>query len=84
MGGVGIRAMSRLMERIMAHVDLGSSDPCSEAAKELARIAPLCCWTEGVWPEIGLPWNELQNTPRHISTLSNYLVRNYVTARAGG
>jgi len=72
------------MERVMAHVDLRSADPSSAAAKELARIAPLCCWTEGVWPEIGLPWNEVQNTPRHISALSNYLVRTYVAARSAG
>lgn len=83
MGGVGIRAMSRLMDRVMVHVAVDSVDAPEVTTKELGRIAPLCRWTEGTWSEIGLPWNELQNTPRHISTLSNYLARAYVDARAG-
>ncbi len=83
MGGVGIRGMSRLMERIMAHVDLNAANPVSSARTELQRIAPLCHWTNGTWPELNIPWNDLQNTPRHISALSNFLVRNYVAARTG-
>lgn len=82
MGGVGIRAMGRLMERIMVHVDAESADAQVAASKELQRIASLCHWTDGTWQELGLPWNELQNTPRHISALSNYLARAYVTARS--
>ena len=81
MGGVGIRAMSRLMERVMAHVDLGSGAAHTQAMAELARIAPDCHWTGGRWDQLGLPWNEVQNTPRHISALSNLLVRQYVSAR---
>jgi DGQHR domain-containing protein len=83
MHGVGIRAMSRLMERVMAHVDLHGRTPVVATRKELARIAALCRWTDGVWEELLVPWNDLQNTPRHISALSNYLVRSYVEARAG-
>lgn len=83
MGGVGIRGMSRLMERVMAHVDLASEDPVSATKTELQHIAPLCHWTGGTWPELNIAWNDLQNTPRHISALSNFLVRNYVAARNG-
>ena len=82
MGGVGIRAMGRLMERVMAQVDLNAKTARAVTEKELQRVAPVCRWTEGTWEEIGLPWNEMQNTPRHISTLSNFLVRHYVAARA--
>lgn len=82
MGGVGIRAMSRLMDRLMAHVDVMSKAAVPAASSELDRIAALCRWTDGVWTDLGLPWNELQNTPRHISALSNYLVRAYVEQRA--
>jgi hypothetical protein len=81
---VGIRGMSRLMERIMAHVDLTADDPVVKTRTELQRIAPLCHWRDGTWPELNTPWNELQNTPRHISALSNFLVRNYVAARTSG
>lgn len=83
MGGVGIRAMSRLMDRVMVHVDLNADDPYASTVTELRRIAPQCQWNEGTWAGLGLPWNELQNTPKHISALSNYLARAYVEARAG-
>ena len=81
MHGVGIRSMGRLMDRVMINVDLGSSNAVEQAARELSLVEPACRWTSGIWDEINLPWNELQNTPRHISTLSNYLVRTYVTAK---
>lgn len=82
MGGVGIRAMGRLMERVMAHVDASAATAIQDAEAELQVIVDSCFWTKGTWPELGLPWDELQNTPRHISALSNYLARAYVTNRA--
>ena len=81
MGGVGIRAMSRLMDRVMVHVDVTSPSAPAQTKKELSRIVAKCHWTSGTWEELGLPWNELQNVPKHISALSNYLARIYVAAR---
>ncbi len=81
MGGVGIRAMSRLMDRVMVHIDVTSSTAEAHTRRELSRIAPLCHWTSGTWDELGLPWDELQNVSKHISALSNYLARAYVAAR---
>ncbi|MCJ0978717.1 DGQHR domain-containing protein [Rhodococcus sp. ARC_M12] len=81
MGGVGIRAMARLMDRVMPQVDLKSPSAQDQAFNEIARVAHKCHWISGTWEELGLPWNELQNTPRHISALSNYLARVYVDAR---
>ena len=82
MHGIGIRAMGRLMDRVMAGVDLSSPTRVEQACLEVGRIAPLCRWTTGTWDELGARWNDLQNTPRHISTLSNYLVRAYIQAKA--
>ncbi|MGV0718633.1 DGQHR domain-containing protein DpdB [Mycolicibacterium sp. XJ662] len=81
MGGVGIRAMSRLMDRVMVHVDVASPSAPTDTQKEIARIADRCHWTSGTWDELGLPWNELQNVAKHISALSNFLARAYVDAR---
>ena len=81
MHGAGIRAMSRLLERVVVHVDLRGKDPIPAVERELARIAPLCRWTSGTWEDLGLPWNELQNVSRHINALSNYLVRAYMEAQ---
>jgi DGQHR domain-containing protein len=82
MHGVGIRSMGRLMDRVMANVDVNARSAHAAVRRELARIEPVCRWTEGEWDELHLPWNDLQNTPRHISTLSNYLVRAYLRARS--
>lgn len=81
MHGVGIRAMGRLMDRVMTHVQ--DSDPKARetAAVELSLIAKHCAWTDGSWDALGLAWNDLQNTPRHISALSNFLVRTYLAER---
>lgn len=81
MGGVGIRAMSRLMDRVMVQVIVNSRDSESATRKELSRIADRCRWTSGTWEELGLPWDELQNVSKHISALSNFLARAYVAAR---
>lgn len=81
MGGVGIRSMSRLMDRVMVHVDINTNAAESQAQEELSYIADRCHWTSGTWEEIGLPWNELQNVSKHIAALSNFLARAYVTAR---
>ena len=82
MHGVGIRAMGRLMDRVMTHVRDDDPTGRSAAAAELSLIADQCAWTEGSWEALGLAWNDLQNTPRHISALSNFLVRTYLAERA--
>lgn len=81
MHGVGIRAMGRLMDRVMTHVHDDDPNARSAAAAELTLIASHCSWTEGSWEVLGLAWNDLQNTPRHISALSNFLVRTYLAER---
>lgn len=83
MGGVGIRAMGRLMDRVLAHVDVQGNDARGQVQRELARISVRCHWTDGTWDDLGLGWNDLQNTPRHISALSNFLVRAYIAERTG-
>src|SRR5262249_39767295 len=82
MHGVGIRAMGRLMDRVMAGVNGRDSKAADYAERELRRVAPYCRWTGGVWEELNdLPWNELQFVPRHLRLLSNFLIRVYVQAK---
>jgi hypothetical protein len=83
MHGVGIRSMGRLMDRVMPHVDLASGKALAQAEAEVRRIEDSCRWTAGTWEDLGIAWNELQNTPRHISSLSNVLARRYLDARTG-
>jgi DGQHR domain-containing protein len=81
MHGVGIRAMGRLMDRIMPSIRLQQKNPVAEVQKELGRIADVCHWTSGRWEELsGMKWNELQNVSRHINHLSSLLIRAYTQA----
>jgi DGQHR domain-containing protein len=82
MHGAGIRAMGRLMDRIMASIDARQPGAHDLVAADLALVAPHCRWTEGQWEDLGLRWNEVQNVPRHIHELSSFLMRTYLHARA--
>ncbi len=82
MHGAGIRAMGRLMDRIMPYINPRDSNAVAQAKRELTLIAPICRWTKGRWEEMdGLRWNDVQNVPRHIHMLSNVLIRAYLQAR---
>ena len=81
MHGVGIRAMGRLMDRIMPSIRLQQKNPVAEVQRELGRISGICHWTSGRWEELGgMKWNELQNVSRHINHLSSVLIRAYTQA----
>jgi len=79
MHSVGLRAMGRLMDRVMNGVHPDIPQPRRLVRRYLDRIAPICHWTSGRWEDLGgLRWNELQNVPSHFRMLSNLLVRSYV------
>lgn len=82
MHGAGIRAMGRLMDRMLTTARVGNEELPASLRITLGRIAGSCHWTSGHWEGLGgLPWNALENTPRHIRVLSNFLVREYLSAR---
>jgi DGQHR domain-containing protein len=82
MHGAGLRSMGRLMDRVMSSIDPSSSHALSEVKQELRVVVPVCRWTSGIWEELGdMPWNEVQNVPRHIRVLSSLLIRTYVQNR---
>ena len=78
MHGVGIRAMGRLMDRVMASIDADQDDAVNKVAQELQLVAPYCRWTEGEWEGLNAKWNDLENTPKDIKVLANFLVRTYL------
>ena len=78
MHGVGIRAMGRLMDRVMASIDADQEDAVSKVAVELQLVVPYCRWTEGEWEGLNAKWNDLENTPKDIKVLANFLVRTYL------
>ncbi len=69
----------------MPAINPQAKDAVRQASAELALVVPVCHWTNGRWEELGgVAWNELQNVPRHIKTVSNLLIRTYVQAKSRG
>jgi hypothetical protein len=80
MHSAGIEAMGVLMDRIYTR-HAGKPNEPQAIRQDLEKMARHCHWTEGEWDHIGLGWNEVQNTTRHIRDLSDALVKIH-TARA--
>lgn len=81
MHSAGLRAMGRLMDRIMASIDPKQHNASAAVRQELARIKPICHWTRGTWEGMGLRWYEIQNVPSHVRLLSNAIVGAYLSAQ---
>jgi DGQHR domain-containing protein len=78
--GVGILALGALMDEIS--YELREEDVPSHRlfSEHLSLVAGECHWMSGAWPLAAddvRRWNELQNTPRDIRVLSDYIVRAY-------
>jgi hypothetical protein len=46
----------------------------------LLPLVEVCRWTDGYWdfgPGVQRKWNEVQNTPKDIQMLANYLMVQY-------
>ena len=83
MHGAGIRSMGRLMDRIMAGINIKSPQAITLVKQELNLIVPICRWTNGEWEELNnMRWDEIQNVPRHIRLLSNLIIRSYVQSKS--
>ena len=78
---VGLRAMGRLMNRVMLTLALEGSTNPRRVMRELDKGRTVCRWTSGQWDDLnGMRWNELQNVPAHVRMLSNYLTHVYLDA----
>jgi DGQHR domain-containing protein len=79
MHGVGIIALGFIMDAIAERFEL--EDFTLEVVRQdLELLKPLCAWNSGSWDfGTGLrrDWNDLQNTPRDIQLLTNYLLHQY-------
>jgi DGQHR domain-containing protein len=80
--GVGVIALGCLMDEISYELRSDGIPNARSFEQHLRLVADACAWTSGTW-ELGAEdmrrWNELQNTPRDIKALSDYLVRLYRT-----
>jgi hypothetical protein len=79
-GGPGVVAMGFVMDAIIdRHRHAGLPNQAQFRA-DLEQLKPVCRWTSGIWdfgPGRQRKWNDLQNTPRDVQLLSNYLATQY-------
>ncbi len=78
--GAGILSLGFLMDAIGDRFRGGELPSVSAFRDNLTPLLPICRWTEGYW-EFGVgvtkKWNEVQNTPKDIQLLANYLLVQY-------
>ena len=67
----GIRAMGVLMDRLL----LRYQNQPEKVNTALKNMVPFCCWTEGVWADIGMGWNAIQNVTKHVRLLTDQLIK---------
>jgi DGQHR domain-containing protein len=78
--GAGVIALGFLMDAI-ADRHRGTDGPNVEQFRaDLEALREVCRWTDGYWefgPGAQRKWNEVQNTPKDIQILANYLLVQY-------
>jgi DGQHR domain-containing protein len=80
MHGVGIVSLGFVMDATADRYWRTTIPGVAEFAADLAELKDLCRWTHGHWdfgPHAQRKWNELQNTPKDIQRLTNYLLFEY-------
>lgn len=83
MHSAGLGAMGKLMDRVMAAVDVDDARLEQRLRRELAPLRTACAWTSGSWNSVdldGLQWDKLQNVPSHVRMLTNHVQRIYMAA----
>jgi DNA sulfur modification protein DndB len=85
MHGAGIKAMGHLMDAISERyfsLDRVEITTVDQFKADLLPLSQYCKWTNGYWDfgeDQKVKWNHLQNVPRDIQILTNYLLRKYRT-----
>lgn len=78
--GAGVVALGFVMDAI-ADRHRAKATPCDKSFRaDLQPLKPVCRWTDGYWefgPGAERKWNEVQNTPKDIQLLTNYLLVQY-------
>jgi DGQHR domain-containing protein len=80
MHGAGIISVGFLMDAISdRHLNRGIPT-VAQFHQDLEPLREVCRWTNGTWdfgPGLRRKWNEIQNTPKDIQLLTNYLQIQY-------
>ena len=80
MHGAGIISMGFLMDAIAERYRDAGLPSEDHFRQDLLPLVYVCRWTDGFWdfgPGVKRKWNEVQNTPKDIQMLANYLMVQY-------
>lgn len=80
MHGAGIIGMGFVMDAIADRHRQQGIPTLEQFRADMEPLREACRWTDGYWdfgPGIQRKWNEIQNTPRDIQILANYLLVQY-------
>jgi DGQHR domain-containing protein len=78
--GAGVVALGFVMDAIAERLRDQGVPTLTEFAADLEGLKPVCRWSEGYWefgPGVQRKWNEIQNTPKDMRLLANYLIVQY-------
>ena len=78
--GAGVVALGFVMDAIADRSREAGIPSEAMFRDDLEALKPICRWTEGHWefgPGVLRKWNEVQNTPKDIQVLANYLLVQY-------
>jgi hypothetical protein len=80
MHGAGIVSMGFVMDAIAERYRAKGLPTHKQFSADLEPLKAVCRWTDGYWefgPGAQRKWNELQNTPKDVQMLANYLLGQY-------
>jgi DGQHR domain-containing protein len=80
MHGAGIVSLGFLMDAIADRYRQTGVPSPEQFQQNLEPLREACRWTDGFWdfgPGLQRKWNEIQNTPKDIQLLANYLLVQY-------
>ena len=80
MHGAGIITLGLLMDAIADRYRDAGVPAQEQFAGDLEALKNVCRWTDGYWdfgPGRQRKWNEIQNTPKDVELLANYLLVQY-------
>lgn len=80
MHGAGVVSLGFVMDAIADRHRKIERLSVKQFREDLEPLKEVCRWTDGYWdfgPGAQLKWNEIQNTPRHVQMLANYLLMQY-------
>jgi DGQHR domain-containing protein len=78
--GAGVIALGFLMDAIAERHRIAEGPSAEQFQADLVPLRAVCRWTDGYWefgPGVQRKWNEIQNTPKDIQVLANYLIVQY-------